>query len=77
MTVESDVTDPLAIVCTACGAEHHLDAGGERCRECAAFLEEATPHQQWLLGKRMEQQALHEEGYVTVGGYVAAVHGGG
>ena len=67
-------TDPCSIVCTACGVEHSLAAAGEHCRECAAFLPEATADQHHLLGKRMEQQVRHEQGYVTVGGYVEAVH---
>lgn len=69
------VTDPCSVVCSACGTEHHTDAGGEHCRECAAFLPEATDEQHRLLGKRMEQQIRHEQGYITVGGYVEAIHG--
>lgn len=69
-------TDPCAIVCSKCGTAHHIDAAGGHCRECSAFLPAATEHQQHLFTKRMEQQIRHEQGYVTVGGYVPAVHGG-
>ncbi|WP_254823100.1 hypothetical protein [Haloglomus halophilum] len=74
---EEPVTDPLAIVCGNCGAEHGLGAANEpgMCRECSCFLPTPTSEQHRLLGKRMEQQVLHEEGYVTVGGYVPGVHG--
>ena len=68
-------TDPTAIVCTSCATEHSLAAAGEHCRECAAFLPEATADQQRLIGKRMEQQIRYEQGEVTVGGYVESVHG--
>lgn len=69
------MTDPCSIVCNACGAEHHLDAGGEHCRECNAFLPEATRDQRRLFNKRMEQQIRHEQGYVTVGGFIESIHG--
>lgn len=70
-----EIVDPCAIVCSVCSSAHHHDAGGGHCRECNAFLPEATDRQSYLFGKRLEQTALHDEGYVTVGGYVPGVHG--
>ena len=75
------MTDPCAVVCSACGSAHHIDAAGTRderghCRECYAFLPSPTDEQHRLFGKRLEQTALHEDGYVTVGGYVEGAHGG-
>lgn len=69
------VTDPCAIVCSNCGAEHHIDAEGGHCRECSAFLPDATPEQHRLFTKRLEQTIRHEQGEVTVGGYTPGVHG--
>ena len=72
-----DVTDPCAIVCPNCGAEHHIDAAGTRdergrCRDCSGYLPNPTERQSRLFHKRLAQTGLHTDGYVTVGGYTPA-----
>lgn len=73
------VRDPVLQYCENCGEandNHSAPAGyAHRCHGCGAFVRTATVEESWLLGKRMEQQILHEQGYVTAGGYTPGAHG--
>lgn len=76
---DQHVQDPVLQYCPSCGAandNHHQPEGNRHhCRVCGGFVRAATPHESWLLGKRLKQGLLHEQGQVTVGGYTPGVDG--
>lgn len=69
MSSTDTVHDPISTPCKQCGhRQFNEPIRGETatCRECSAFVAEATDEQVRLFYKRMEQQILMEEGYVAV-----------
>ena len=70
--------DPISQQCEQCGHRQFNDRIGPqpRCSECSAFMSYASEEQCHIYYKRLEQSILHEEGYVTVGGWVEGVESG-
>lgn len=79
MAADVGIQDQVLQYCKNCGAanrNHNTPEGHRhRCHQCGSFVRRATPKETHLLGKRMEQQVLHDQGYVTVGGYTPGVDG--
>lgn len=69
--------DPIHSECGKCGHRQFNDQIGPqpRCNQCDGWMSYAEDWQVTLAYKRMEQQIRHEQGFVTVGGYVEGVHG--
>lgn len=70
--------DPIAQQCKQCGNRQFNDQIGPQpvCNECQAFMKYAEDWQVRLFYERQKQTIRHEQGEVTVGGYIESVHGG-